>query len=78
MSFFDGMTCKGTSSTQDERRDSAGYQVCEKWLKDRKGRTLSYDDTTHYSKVVAALTRTRALMREIDAVADGALWPKAH
>ena len=56
---------------------ASGYQVCEKWLKDRKGRTLSYDDTTHYGKVVAALTRTRALMGEIDAVADGALWPKA-
>jgi predicted helicase len=24
-----------------------GYQVCEKWLKDRKGRTLSKDDIAH-------------------------------
>ena len=55
-----------------------GYQVCEKWLKDRKGRTLSYDDTAHYSKIVAALTRTRALMRAIDAVADGTLWASAN
>ena len=23
-----------------------GYQVCHKWLKDRKGRTLSADDST--------------------------------
>ena len=27
-----------------------GYQVCEKWLKDRKGRTLSPDEITHYQK----------------------------
>ena len=28
-----------------------GYQVCEKWLKDRKDRTLSPDDLTHYPKL---------------------------
>src|SRR5207249_5573305 len=32
-----------------------GYQVCEKWLKDRKGRTLSTDDIVHYQKIVVAL-----------------------
>ena len=32
-----------------------GYQVCEKWLKDRKGRTLSKDDLAHYQKIVVAL-----------------------
>ena len=52
-----------------------GYQVCEKWLKDRKGRTLAFDDIKHYCSVVAALTRTRELMLEIDAVANGRLWP---
>jgi predicted helicase len=52
-----------------------GYQVCEKWLKDRKGRSLSLDDIEHYQKTVAALTRTQELMQEIDAVVDGALWP---
>ena len=54
-----------------------GYQVCEKWLKDRKGRTLTLDDIEHYNKVVAALTHTRELMTQIDAVANGALWPKS-
>ncbi len=43
-----------------------GYQVCEKWLKDRKGRTLTYDDLTHYQKVVVALKETIRLMAEID------------
>jgi Type ISP C-terminal specificity domain len=32
-----------------------GYQVCQKWLKDRKGRTLSQDDIEHYQKIVVAL-----------------------
>jgi len=54
-----------------------GYQVCEKWLKDRKGRTLSLQDLEHYSRTVAALTHTRALMAQIEAVAGGSLWPHA-
>ncbi|MFH2103920.1 MAG: type ISP restriction/modification enzyme [Chloroflexota bacterium] len=43
-----------------------GYQVCEKWLKDRKGRILSGEDITHYQRVVVALKETIRLMREID------------
>jgi hypothetical protein len=53
-----------------------GYQVCEKWLKDRKGRTLTSDDVDHYRNVVAALTRTQTLMQDIDAVVNGMLWPR--
>jgi hypothetical protein len=53
-----------------------GYQVCEKWLKDRKGRLLTYEDLTHYQYIVAALTETIALMREIDEViAKHGGWP---
>ncbi|HRT10050.1 MAG TPA: hypothetical protein P5233_16835, partial [Candidatus Paceibacterota bacterium] len=47
-----------------------GYQVCEKWLKDRKGRTLTADDLTHYQKIVVALAETIRLMGEIDAVIE--------
>lgn len=43
-----------------------GYQVCQKWLKDRKGRQLTYDDLTHYQQIVAALAETIRLMQEID------------
>jgi predicted helicase len=43
-----------------------GYQVLQKWLKDRKGRTLSIDDLEHYTKVVSALSQTIELMRNID------------
>lgn len=46
-----------------------GYQVLEKWLKDRKGRALTIDDIAHYRKIAVALARTRALMREVDAAA---------
>lgn len=52
-----------------------GYQVCEKWLKDRKGRTLDFNDIQHYGKIIAALTQTRALTAEIDKITDGRLWP---
>jgi type I restriction-modification system DNA methylase subunit len=41
-----------------------GYQVCEKWLKDRRERTLSYDDINHYQKVIVALGETIRLMKE--------------
>ncbi len=39
-----------------------GYQVCEKWLKDRKGRKLAYEDIQHYQKTVVALSETIRLM----------------
>jgi len=55
-----------------------GYQVCEKWLKDRKGRILSKDDIAHYHKIVIALAETIRLMAEIDKVIDGhGGWPGA-
>jgi len=43
-----------------------GYQVCDKWLKDRKGRALSGEDITHYQRVVVAIKETIRLMKEID------------
>ena len=50
-----------------------GYQVCEKWLKDRKGRQLSFDDLMHYQKVIVALQETMRLMAEIDKAIPN--WP---
>ncbi|MEK8017261.1 MAG: type ISP restriction/modification enzyme, partial [Candidatus Parabeggiatoa sp.] len=44
-----------------------GYQVCQKWLKDRKGRQLNYDDCNHYLYILAALEHTIQLMAEIEA-----------
>ncbi len=61
-----------------------GYQVCEKWLKDRgpkkgkPGRTLSAEDIEHYQYIVFALTETQRVMREIDeAIEDHGGWPDA-
>ncbi len=53
-----------------------GYQVCHKWLKDRKGRKLSADDIAHYQKIVVALNETIRLMAEIDkTIAAHGGWP---
>lgn len=64
-----------------------GYQVCEKWLKDRAGkggknpgpgRVLTDDDILHYRRVVVALTETRRLMAEIDTeIEKHGGWPGA-
>ncbi len=43
-----------------------GYQVLAKWLKDRRGRQLAYDDLTHYQQTVVALQKTIDLMAKID------------
>lgn len=45
-----------------------GYQPAQKWLKDRKGRTLSFEDIMHYQKIIVALTETNILMTEIDKI----------
>jgi hypothetical protein len=47
-----------------------GYQICKKWLKDRKGRTLSDNDIAHYQHIVAILAETGNVMHEIDAVIE--------
>lgn len=64
-----------------------GYQVCEKWLKDRQakggknprpGRTLTDDDILHYRKIVTAISETIRLMAEIDEVIEAhGGWPGA-
>ncbi len=55
-----------------------GYQVCEKWLKDRRGRVLSEEDIAHYQKIVVALKETIRLMAEIDKVIEAhGGWPGA-
>ena len=53
-----------------------GYQVCEKWLKDRRQRELSYEDISHYEKIVVALDEKIRLMKQIDEVIDAHdVWP---
>jgi predicted helicase len=45
-----------------------GYQPAQKWLKDRKGRKLEFDDILHYQKIIVALSETDRLMKEIDKI----------
>jgi predicted helicase len=50
-----------------------GYQICERWLKDRRGRTLTYDDIEHFRKITEAVRQTLRLLEEIDRVTK--VWP---
>lgn len=64
-----------------------GYQVCEKWLKDRQakggkkprpGRTLTDEDIAHYQKIIVAISETIRIMGEIDEVIEQhGGWPDA-
>jgi len=45
-----------------------GYQPAQKWLKDRKGRTLSFDNILHYQRVIVALNETERVMGEVDEI----------
>lgn len=45
-----------------------GYQPAQKWLKDRVGRTLSYEEIIHYQKIIVSLSETDRLMKEIDKI----------
>ena len=53
-----------------------GYRPAEKWLKDRKGRTLSFDDIDWYRRICAALAETPRVMQRIDeAIEAHGGWP---
>ena len=45
-----------------------GYQPAQKWLKDRKGKVLGFEDILHYQKIIVALKETGRIMKEIDAI----------
>lgn len=45
-----------------------GYQPAQKWLKDRRGRKLEFEDILHYQKIIVALAETDRLMKEIDKI----------
>ncbi|MDP3025380.1 MAG: type ISP restriction/modification enzyme, partial [candidate division Zixibacteria bacterium] len=60
--YFEGMT------PEIWQYQIGGYQVCEKWLKDRKGRKLSLDDIKHYCKIVTSLQKTVEIQKAIDEI----------
>ncbi|OQY27926.1 MAG: DNA methyltransferase [Candidatus Cloacimonetes bacterium 4572_55] len=45
-----------------------GYQPARKWLKDRRGRELAFEDILHYQKIIVALTETDRIMKCIDLI----------
>jgi predicted helicase len=45
-----------------------GYQVCGKWLKDRKERMLSFDEILTYCKIVTAIQKTIEIQKAVDEV----------
>ena len=47
-----------------------GFQPLQKWLKDRKGLTLTSDDIKHYKKMIIAIKQTRSIMDEIDEIIE--------
>lgn len=60
--YFDGVN-------EDEwKYQIGGYQVLEKWLKDRKGRRLSADDIRHYCRTATAIKRTIEIQAELDVI----------
>lgn len=45
-----------------------GYQVCDKWLKDRKGRSLSLVEIKHYCHISTSIGKTIKIQFEIDRI----------
>ena len=45
-----------------------GYQPAQKWLKDRKGMTLSFEDVKHYQRIIYVLLQTERIMQEMDEI----------
>ncbi|OGL72455.1 DNA methyltransferase [Candidatus Uhrbacteria bacterium RIFCSPHIGHO2_02_FULL_57_19] len=58
--YFDGVT------PEMWKYQIGGYQVLDKWLKDRKGRALSSEDIKHYCRVATVIAKTIELQDEID------------
>ena len=54
------------------------YQVSHKWLKDRRGRTLSEEEIAHYANLIATIEATIHVAVRIDAVVEECGgWPAA-
>ena len=78
--WLDKARTQGFSGVEEEVWNFriGGYQVCHKWLKDRKGRALSDGELTHYQRIVVGLSETVRIMGEIDAVIEAhGGWPEA-
>jgi predicted helicase len=78
--WIDNKATNGFTGVPNEvwRFHIGGYQICEKWLKDRKGRKLNKNDIEHYQKIIVAISETIRIMAEIDSVIEQyGGWPGA-
>lgn len=60
--YFDGVT------REIWEYQVGGYQVCNKWLKDRKGKILSADEIKHYCRIGSAIQKTIEIQKKIDSI----------
>ena len=68
--YFEGVTLETWNFT------IGGYRPADKWLKDRKGRTLAFNDVDHYRQVCRILSETRLLTEQIDqTINEHGDWP---
>lgn len=73
--FINRSQCFEPVPSEVWRFQVGGYQVCDKWLKDRKGRELTFHELDQYRRIVATLRHTLRLMAEVDALIPA--WPIA-
>lgn len=66
--YFEGV------SSEVWEHSVGGYHVCHKWLKDRVGRKLSYDDLNEYKDILTSIEKTIDYMNKIDEIL---IWPIA-
>ena len=53
-----------------------GYKVCEKWLKNRKGKQLFEKDIRYYINIILSIQQTLNVIKEIDQIIEKcAGWP---
>jgi predicted helicase len=52
------------------RFELGGYQICEKWFKDRRGQSLSQEERDHARKMLASISKIIAIQAEIDQVVE--------
>ena len=58
--YFEGVSSETWATT------IGGYQPAKRWLEDRTGHTLDWDDVRHYKKLCLALAETPSVTQEID------------
>ena len=58
----------GPVSPEIYKYQIGGYQVCDKWLKDRKERRLDVNDIRTYCRIVTAIGLTHTIQEQIDVI----------